>query len=98
MIGSRSQSGPQIVVAANKNKDKYALENNSLDYYELKQLEVVIHMIKKKIMKPQLVSRSKATNKDAKDIRVKVLTGKVEMIELMKQSFNYVLVAYSGVL
>ena len=41
-------------------------------------------MIKKKIMKPKLVSKSKATNKDAKDIRVKVLTGKVAMIKLMR--------------
>ena len=31
----------------------------------MKQPEAMIHMIKKKIMKPQLVSRSKATNKDA---------------------------------
>ena len=76
MIGSGSQSGPQIVVAANKNQDKYALENSALDYNELKQLESMIHMIKKKIMKPQLVSINKATNKDAKDICVKVLIGK----------------------
>ena len=55
MIGSRSQLGPWIVVAANKNQDKYALETSSLDYYELKQPKAMIHMIKKKIMKPQLV-------------------------------------------
>ena len=61
-----------------------ALENNALDYYELKQPEVVMHMIKKKIMEPQLVSRSRETNKDAKDICVKALTGKVAMIELMR--------------
>ena len=64
------------MVAANKNQKRYALENNALDYYELKQPEAVMHRIKKKIMKPQLVSRSKPTNKDAKDIRVKVLTEK----------------------
>ena len=81
-----------------KNQDRYALENSALDYYELKQPEVVIHMIKKKIVKPQLVRRTKATNKDAKDIHVKVLTGKVAMIELMRQSCNFVLFAYLGVL
>ena len=39
----------------------------------MKQPKSMIHMIKKKIMKPQLVSRSKATNQDEKDICVKVL-------------------------
>ena len=98
MIGSRSWLGPQIVVATNKNQDRYALENNALDYYELKEHEAMINMNKKKIMKPQLVSKSKATNKDAKDIRMKVLTRKVAMIELMRQSCNCVLFAYSSVL
>ena len=59
-----------------RNQDRYALESNDLDYYELEKPKVVIHMIKKKNMKPQLVSRNKATNKDAKDICMKVLTGK----------------------
>ena len=63
-----------------KNQERYALENNDLDYYELKQPEVAIHMVKKRIMKPQLVSKSKETNKDAKDICVKVLTSKNENV------------------
>ena len=76
MIGSRSQLGPWIIVVANNKPGHICIRNNVVDYYELKQPEVEIHMIKKKIMKPQLVSRSKATNRDEKDICVKVLTSK----------------------